>query len=337
MTQRNRKIKTVKERYGEYTVSIIKLSEDGIVYEVLLDKYISFMENLFSGKNYKDKTTYNVQMDIFLKELNLKFQSEGKIEDRLAPGCNSYKSFERYFDKAITKKNGPISIEDEKKCIHIIKDMEFFFDTKLLSNPEESLHKKNEYIHSLIQPLIDIMVKSDLFYYIPHTTKALGYQCYWNQMRMIENNIEILFKDENVEIYEMWQEILEPLRKIIGDGKENDSYPGGNFPGTTSKVWLDANPILAYFDCVYDIAEKDYQLYESINEGRYGKVHFNFKIGEDEFEVRENIKKRTSYFRSQKIRDGFEDDFEKEKQVFFLEFRKAYVKIVKQYMHIDSV
>ena len=58
MTQRNRKIKTVKERYGEYTASIIKLSEDGIVYEVLLDKYISFMENLFSGKNYKDCLLY---------------------------------------------------------------------------------------------------------------------------------------------------------------------------------------------------------------------------------------------------------------------------------------
>lgn len=337
MAQRNRKTKTVEERYGEYTASIIKLSEDGIVYEVLMDKYISFMQKLFRGEKYKNKTRYESQMDIFLEELGAKFRTEGKEDDRLAKGCNSYKSFTRYFDKAITKKNGPISIEDEKKGIHIIKDMEFFFDAKLLSNPEESLYKKNEYIHSLILPLIDIMVKSDLFYYIPHTTKALGYQCYWNQMKMIENNIDILFRDEKTESYELWQEILEPLRKIIGDGEEDDSYPGGDFPGITSKIWLDANPILAYFDCVYDIAEKDYQLYESINAGRYGKVQFNFKIGEDEFEVRENIKKRASYFRSQRIRDGFEDDFEKEKQVFFMEFRKAYVKLVKQYMHIDSV
>lgn len=337
MAQRNRKTKTVEERYGEYTASIIKLSEDGIVYEVLLDKYISFMEKLFSDKKYKNKKTYNVQMDIFFEELNAKFRTEGKIEDRLAPGCNSYKSFERYFDKAITKKNGPISNEDEKKCIHIIKDMEFFFDTKLLSNPEECLHKKNEYIHSLILPLIDIMVKSDLFYYIPHTTKAIGYQCYWNQMRMIENNIDILFRDEKTESYELWKEILEPLRKIIGDGEDDDSYPGGDFPGITSKVWLDANPILAYFDCVYDIAEKDYQLYESINAGQYGEVHFNFKIGEDEFEVSENIKKRTSFFESKEIRNKSEDDFEKEKQVFFEEFKKAYEKIVKQYMNIDSI
>ena len=91
MIQRNRKTKTVEDRYGEYTSSIIKLSEDGIVYEVLLDKYISFMEKLFSGEKYKDKTTYNVQMDIFLNELNMllnetydsKYRSKPKILYRL--------------------------------------------------------------------------------------------------------------------------------------------------------------------------------------------------------------------------------------------------------------
>ena len=37
MAQRNRKTKTVEDRYKEYTKSTIKLSEDGIVYEVLLN------------------------------------------------------------------------------------------------------------------------------------------------------------------------------------------------------------------------------------------------------------------------------------------------------------
>ena len=97
-------------------------------------------------------------------------------------------------------------------------------------------------------------------------------------MKMIENNIDILFRDEKNENYELWQEIIEPLRKIVGDVEGEDSYPGGDFPGITSKIWLDANPALAYFDCVYDIAEKDYQLYESINAGRYGEVHFDFTI-----------------------------------------------------------
>ena len=40
MARKNRRTKTVEEKYGEYTASIIKLSEDGIVYEVLLDKYM---------------------------------------------------------------------------------------------------------------------------------------------------------------------------------------------------------------------------------------------------------------------------------------------------------
>ena len=333
---RNRKPKTVRDRYQRYTASTIRLSEDGIVCEFLLDKYISYMEKLFKRIPYKYETNYNVQMDTFFKELELKFHTKGKIEDRLAPGCGSYKTFKRHFDKVIKRENEPISAEDEKYFIHIIKDIEFFFDTKFLYNPDERLHQKNEYIHSLILPLIDIMLKSDLFYYIPHTTQAIGYQCYWNQMRAIENNIEILFSDEDTKSYELWQEILGPLRKIIGDGEENDNYPGGDFPGITSKLWFDANPVLAYFDCVYDIAEKDYQLYESINAGRCGEIHFNFSIGEDEAEVRKNIEKRDSYFRSKGIRDGFKDDFEKEKQVFFDEFRKAYVKIIKQYMHIDS-
>lgn len=335
MAQRNRKTKTVEDRYKEYTKSTIKLSEDGIVYEVLLNKIISTMDNQFKKEGYKNKTTYIAQMNIFLKELNVKFLKEHK--ERKAPGCSSYKSFERYFDNAIKKKNGSLDNKEEKKCIHIIKDMEFFFGTELLSNPEESLHKKNEYIHSLILPLINIMVESDFFYYIPHTTKALGYQCYWNQMRMIENNIEILFKDEKTETYEVWQEILKPLRNIIGDGEDIDAYPGGDYSGVTSKIWLEANPVLAYFDCVYDIAGKDYQLYEKINAGQYGKLHFNFKIGEEESEVKENVDNRNRYFRDQGIKVGFENIIEKEKQVFFSELKKAYINIVKKYMNIDSV
>lgn len=155
-------------------------------------------------------------------------------------------------------------------------------------------------------------------------------------MRMIENNIEILFKNEKTETYEVWQEILKPLRNINGDGEDIGAYPGGDYPGVTSKIWLEENPVLAYFDCVYDIAGKDYQLYEKINAGQYGKLHFNFKIGEDKSEVTENVDKRNSYFRNQGIRVGFENDFEKGTQVFFIELRKAYINIVKKYMNIDS-
>ena len=47
MARKNRKTKTVEEKYGGYTASTIKLSEDGVEYEVMLDKFIKLMENLF--------------------------------------------------------------------------------------------------------------------------------------------------------------------------------------------------------------------------------------------------------------------------------------------------
>lgn len=65
-------------------------------------------------------------------------------------------------------------------------------------------------------------------------------------------------------------------------------------------------------------------------------MHFNFKIGEDESEVKENVDNRNRYFRNQGIKVGFENIIEKEKHVFFCELKKAYINIVKKYMNIDS-
>ena len=121
MARKNRKTKTVEEKYGGYTASTIKLSEDGVEYEVMLDKFIKLMENLFEEDKYKNKTTYDAKMTILLEELNAKFLQKNK--QQLSENYGSLTSFKRYFDKPITKKNGPISIEDEKKCIHIIKDI----------------------------------------------------------------------------------------------------------------------------------------------------------------------------------------------------------------------
>lgn len=337
MAVKNRRKKTLEERYGKYTESTIRLSADGIDYDVLLVNYIMGMKKLFSGSEYENLTTYDAQMETFLINMGKKFNNPDEENDRFNEECNSYRTYTRTFDNVIEAKFNSSTVKGkyERKCIHLLKDMEVFLGVKLLGDPEESLRKKNEYIHSLILPLIDIMIKTDLFYYLPHSTKALGYQCYWNQLRMIENNIEILFKGEAQEKYEVWQEILEPLRKIIGDGEDEDCYPGGDFSGITSELWLNANPALAYFDCVYDVAERDYQLYKSIIDGHYGNVHFNFMIGEDESEVKESIEKKNKYF----IKEGLkaaQGNFEKEKQVFFIEFRKAYVKIVKDRMNIES-
>ena len=335
--RKNRRIKTITERYENYMSSTIYLKEDGVVYAFSLDKFIVRMEKELSKPTYKKKTTYDGKMQIFFDNLRTKLSSQGGDDNREAKWCGTPKSFARNFDPVI---KDPSKSDDkaQKKCIHLIRDFEAYFDgAEFLSNPEESSYRKNVYIDSLIYPLINTMIKSDFFYYIPNSTKTLGYQCYWNQMRMIEKNIEILFKDEKTGSYELWQEILEPLRKIIGNGDDEDSYPGGDFPGFISnmKIWLDANPNLKYFDPVYDIAEMDYPLYEKIINGEYGKLHFNFEIGNTKDEVKEAIKKRYDFIAEKEIlRNNFVNDVVVQNRAFFEELKKAYESIVKDKMDI---
>lgn len=335
----SRKPMTVSAKYGKYTETTILL-EDEIKYEFLIDKFISKMENLFNEEEYKNikyenTSKFNSKLNLLLNEkMNDKYNEKGK--ERLAVSCNSYKTFHRNFDEVIEKENGKRSVKEERYCINIIKDMEFFFETKFLNDLNNTIRNKNKYIHSLILSLIDIMIESDFFNYIPYAPKSPGYKCYQNQIRMIEDNIKILFKDKDVEVYEFWQEILKPLRRMVCCAE---------FPGIEFGMWLKKNPALAYFDhAVYNIADKDYQLYEEIITGKRRmkykgedvKIHFSFNIGENEGEVRKNIEKRTDYLIKKGIRNGLKYDFEKELRVFYTEFKKAYLKIVEENMDIHS-
>lgn len=326
---KNRKTKTFSSKYGQNTSSI-KLTEDGITYEVLLENIIAYMNRHFDEEPYKSKTRFEDKITAFLNELIDKFG-----EERYARGCGSAKTFNRYFI-ALTKEDKSKDDRYRKKCLCLIKDMELFFNTQFLSDPQEGLSKKNQYIDSLLRPLIDIMVNSNFFYYIPHTTEALGYKCYWNQVNMIEKNIALLFSDEDKNVYALWQEIMEPFRRIIGDGDSDDSYPGGDFPGITSSLWLEANPAIGYFDCVYDIAETDYELYEQIVSGKYKNIHFNFEIGTNKEDVEKRVEQRRDFFRTKGVDDETKNDFEKEMQLFYIEFEKAYLNIVKQRLKIKS-
>lgn len=322
---KNRKTITFRSEYGQYTYSKINLIEDDINYEVWLDKIITYMDKYFDKESYRSKTRFDDKITAFVNELIDKFG-----EERYAKECNSEKTFRRYF-KPLTKED--TSKYYRKQCFSLIKDMELFFNTQFLSDPQESLSKKNQYIDSLLRPLIGIMVNSNFFYYIPHTTEALGYKCYWNQINMIEKNIEILFKDEDKNVYALWQEIMEPFRRIIGDG---DTYQGGDFPGITSSLWLEANPAIGYFDCVYDIAETDYELYEQIINGKYKNIHFNFEIGTNKEDVEKRVEQRRDFFRTKGVDDETKNNFEKEMQLFYIEFEKAYLNILEQKMKIKN-
>lgn len=153
---------------------------------------------------------------------------------------------------------------------------------------------------------------------------------------MIEKNIEILFKDEDKNAYALWQEIMEPFRRIIGDGDSDDSYPGGDFPGITSSLWLEANPAIGYFDCVYDIAETDYELYEQIINGNYKNINFNFTIGSSRDEVEKQVAQRRDFFRTKGVDEDAKNNFEKEMQLFYIEFEKTYLNILEQRLKIKS-
>ena len=149
-----------------------------------------------------------------------------------------------------------------------------------------------------------------------------------------------LFKDEDKDeyknVYALWQEIMKPFRRIIGDGDSDNSYPGGDFPGITSSLWLEANPAIGYFDCVYDIAETDFELYEQIINGKYKNIHFNFEIGTNKEDVEKRVEQRRDFFRTKGVDDETKNDFEKEMQLFYIEFEKAYLNIVKQRLKIKS-
>lgn len=143
MRYRHRKVKTLEERYGE---ARIKIADNGVTYEVLLDKFVSYMSRHLNRNEYKDISNHRLKMDHFFIELNENLK-DNSIQ-RMAPGCNSGKTFERYFDPLV--KGRPMSDKYKKQCMYIIKDFESFFNTQFLSSLQESLCKKNRYIHSLI-------------------------------------------------------------------------------------------------------------------------------------------------------------------------------------------
>lgn len=309
-----RKCKTTQERFGKYRSLPIKLSYEGKVYQFLFDKFIDSMDKVFEEEEYKKIQTYDSRVAHFYNALSKKFIVEGK--KRNAINCNSYKTLKRHLKKVIEVADKPDLMEklkkEQERCFNIIKDIEIFFGTKLLIDTE---HKKNEYIHSLIFPLINMMNDSELYSYI-------SYRENWERMKMIENHIDMLFQDKETESYKIWQEILDPMIKIIGNGDDEGRYPGGDFPGitSTSKLWLDVNPVLEYFDCVYDVAEKKYKLYKDF------KSRFNLEIGNKVITAKKNIANRKKYFESNKM--NFEE-------LFFKEFKKAYLNIAENKFQIN--
>lgn len=306
--------KSFAEKYKECLSRSIVLSEDNIKYEVNLTAIIQSMDKKFAGYEENDRDTK-------FKKLFDDMADYFKEKERKAEKCGTRRSFDDgYFGPAI-KKPEP-SIEEQKKCIHIIKDLESFFDKEFLIEQEEGIRRRNQYINSLVLPLISYIVNTDFFSYIPYCKEgSMANSCYRNQLKMIYENIDILFSSEYCEWKSLWHELLKPLEAMICDG---------DFPGVVPGIILEANYKLKYFDCVYKIAE-DFSRYEIMR----SKKMIRIDLGESVKEVnKERIERKSFYKENGIIIDGQIDEI-KELQVFYKEFEDAYRTILKEKMKID--
>lgn len=305
--------------------SVILEDETGAKLEFLKDKYVSHITK------YIEKEYQHLPLDQVFKNDEYGKGFFKKLSEKLGKECFSteYKSYKSYYriENVLCGKCVAKDEKEMKRCLHFVKDLEHFFDITLLVNPEEVTYTKNMYLNSLVFPLLKLMVDTDFYYYIPKSKKSAGYICYRNQLKMIEANIDALYGDSNKTMLDLWLEIINPLYNIVGDSEEN---PGGDYPGITSKLWFDANPNLKFFDCVYEIAQKDYETYEKIVLGTHRNLHFAFDIGKSREEVKNNICIRNRFI-SKEIRDNFEA----EKKLFYTELITAYKYIMKKYMYID--
>ena len=313
-------MKSLKDRFSKYNNEEVYFTIDNIKYKFLCDEYISTMTEYLNKKEYYGKKNYRDIIGEFLFDINQTFS--GNRSSNFYSG----RTFEKIFDEIAIKGRDPKNKKEKKKCIDIIKDMEKFFNKQFLADPENNLHTINKYINSLMMPLIDSMLESKFYSYLPHSTNVVGFEVYKNQLKNIEDNIEALFtnikniNEEEKKTFDIWQEILKPIKNIIKNG---------DFPGIRQGLWIEINPKLAYFDCVYDIAGVNYGTYEKLCEKNSAKFCFSV--------TKEDVKNRERFFIDNGVKGKNDDEkFECEKKLFFKEFKKTYIEILDKKLNLKA-
>lgn len=241
-----------------------------------------------------------------------KFESFYQLIGKLV-GCST-----QTFRRVLYKLGGPKMdrFAPEETCIEVLVGLEKIFKKSFLQEycNQPFAVISNKYIHMLVEQLLKMILTTDYFNYLEYS-KYGNFECYKNHLRMIEENISTLFGDENVE-FKIWHEILSPIKEIIYNG---------SFPGIKKGIWVDTNANLKYFDCVYEIARLDKDIYHAWNLER----KFSFSIGETEWEINESLKNQEKYF-EKKLPEYFGD----EKKLFANELLSTYRKIVKEQFEI---
>ncbi|MBQ4284278.1 MAG: hypothetical protein IJB96_10180, partial [Lachnospira sp.] len=124
----------IEKRFKEYDGIKVYLEDEGIHLEFLKDKYVKYITVYL-----KRKYNYLPLEDIFA---GARFYSDLAEELRkkdvecLSKKNTSYRSYRR-MQNVLRGSKKPKNMEEMKKCVNFVKDMENLFDIKLLSNPEE--------------------------------------------------------------------------------------------------------------------------------------------------------------------------------------------------------
>lgn len=146
------------------------------------------------------------------------------------------------------------------------------------------------YIYGMMNSLLYELEASSYYSYKPGTTED-GFAYYDMRLQTIRNEIDSRFWNK--------KESREKLYKLA---EEEEVLIKSFSQGCAPERWIEANPKLRYFDCVFDFMVENAELYEAIKNGDlstgWGQIlSFNFYPTQQEYE------ERKEYFKQLLIKD----------------------------------
>ena len=118
-------------------------------------------------------------------------------------------------------------------------------------------------------------VEASSYYAFKPGTEEDGGPHYDAQLQEIRREIDRRFWDN--------KEVRNKLYKIVEE--EEEMTKSFSVPGVPLR-WMECNPQIRYFDCVFDFIEESPELYERIKKGELSTIRFNFYPDEEECKAR---------------------------------------------------
>lgn len=224
------------------------------------------------------------------------------------------KRMDRLFNRILLNKpyDGGNSVASDRSCYKFLLKIEKINKINLLIPiSEEEYYFENEYIFSLVNQLLSMCQTSDIYNYVPRT-QTYQHICYVNHLKMIESNINEIFKSEPQRYrYNIWMQIIKPLKELIYDC---------SFPGFRSNdIWIRTCPELRFFDCTYSVFKRIKNEKDFIQYKKY-KHLFTFDLGTNIDAVNKELEASRNFFHKNKGTD--------ESVLFYKMLSDTFLKIV---------